>query len=195
VTVLDLSKYLGLIALYLLTANILLGLLTSVRYDTINRWPHRDFNLLNWHNRTGYVAAAVALCHPTMILFSSSAHFRILDLVVPLWSPSQPVANTIGALALYAVAFVLVTSYFRRSIGRKLWRRFHYLAYAAAALVFTHGLLTDPQLKHRRVNPLNGEKVSVEVCIVLVAAGAGMRVRHTIAKRSSRSVVTSRDTT
>jgi len=185
VTVLDLSKYLGLIALYLLTANILLGLLLSVHYDTINRWPHRDFNILNWHNRTGYVAVAVALCHPTTILLSSSAHFRVLDIIVPLWSPSQPLANTIGALSLYVVAFVLVTSYFRRRIGRRLWKRFHYLAYAAAVLVFTHGLLTDPQLKHRPVDPRNAEKVSVEVCILLVAGGAGMRVRHSMAKRSA----------
>lgn len=182
-TVLDLSKYLGLIALYLLTANILLGLLISVRYDTINRWPHRDVNILRWHKRTGYAAVVVALCHPAMILFSSSAHFRILDIVVPLWSPSQPLANMVGALALYAVAFVLVTSYFRRRIGVRLWKRFHYLAYAGAVLVFTHGLLTDPFLKHRRVDPLNVEKMSVEICALLVAGGTGMRVRHSMAKR------------
>src|SRR5437773_2066739 len=100
-TALDLSKYLGLIALYLLTANILLGLLVSVRYNTVRRWPHRHFNIFRWHNRTGYVAVTVALCHPTTILFSSNAHFRILDITVPLWSPSQPLENTIGALALY----------------------------------------------------------------------------------------------
>jgi predicted ferric reductase len=183
-TALELSKYLGLIALYLLTANILLGLLVSMRYNTVKRWPHRHFNLFRWHNRTGYVAVAVALCHPTTILFSSSAHFRFLDIAVPLWSPSQPLENMIGALALYTIAFVVVTSYFRRRIGFRLWKRFHYLAYAAALLFFTHALLTDPQLKHRRVDPLNAEKLSVEVCILLVAGGAGMRVRRSMAKRS-----------
>ncbi len=184
-TALDLSKYLGLIALYLLTANILLGLLVSVRYNTVKRWPHRYYNIFRWHNRTGYVAVAVALSHPTTLLFSSNPHFRVLDITVPLWSPSQPLVNTLGALALYVVAFVLVTSYLRRRIGFRLWKRFHYLAYAAAALFLTHGLLTDPQLKNRRVDPFNAEKVSVEVCILLVAGGAGMRVRHSMAKRSA----------
>lgn len=184
-TALGLAKYLGLIALYLLTANILLGLLVSMRYNTVKRWPHRYFNLFRWHNRTGYVALAVALCHPMTILLSSSAHFRLLDVTVPLWSPSQPLVNTIGALALYTVGFVVTTSYFRRRIGFGLWKRLHFLAYAAALLFFTHGLLTDPQLKQRRLDLLNAEKVSIEACILLVVGGAVLRVRRSMAKRGA----------
>ena len=37
----DLSSYLGLGAITLLTLNILLGLLMSVKYNPVRAWPHR----------------------------------------------------------------------------------------------------------------------------------------------------------
>ena len=182
-TAVTISKFIGLTALYLLTTNILLGLLVSSRYNTVKRWPHRHINIFRWHNRTGYVALGIAICHPVTILFSSTAHFRILDITIPLWSPSQPVENTIGAVALYSVSFVVVTSYFRKRLGFPLWKRFHYVAYASAVLFFVHGLMTDPQLKHRRLDPLDAEKVSVETCILLVAGGTWMRARYAVRTR------------
>ena len=45
----------------------------------------------------------------------------------------QPVINALGALALYLVAFVVATSYFRVEIGRRRWKLLHYTTYAAAA--------------------------------------------------------------
>ncbi len=187
-TPIDISKYIGLAALYLLTTNVLLGLLVSSRYNTKTRWPHRHINIFRWHNRTGYVALVVAAAHPVLILFSSTAKFRVLDITFPLWSPSQPVENTIGAAALYSVAFVVTTSYYRKRLGFKRWKKFHYIAYAAAALFFIHGLFTDPQLKHRPLDPLDAEKVSVEVCIALVIVGTSLRVRHAIAAERLQAV-------
>lgn len=52
--------------------------------------------------------------------------------------------------------------------------------------------MTDPQLKHRRLDPLDAEKVSVEVCILAVAGGVGMRVRYGIATNRSRAVALAR---
>jgi len=42
----DLTTYLGLAGIYLLSVNVLLGLLMSARYNPWKRWPHRRINLL-----------------------------------------------------------------------------------------------------------------------------------------------------
>lgn len=188
-TAVDLSSYVGLVALALLTLNILLGLLISVRYQPKKHWPYRHINTFKIHNWTGYVALSVALLHPVILLFSKTAGFRVLDIAFPVWSPSQPLENTIGATALYCLVLVVVTSYYRVEIGRRLWKRLHYFAYAAAALFFVHGLLTDPHLKNSPFNPLDAEKVLVEVCLGLVAVGIALRTSHALRSHKAKKTL------
>lgn len=178
----DLSGYAGLIGIVLLTINILLGLLISVRYNPKKRFPHRHINIFKIHNWTGYIALCVSLLHPVLLLFSTTAGFRILDVAFPVWSPSQPFENTLGAIAFYTIVFVVVTSYYRVEIGRRLWKRLHYFAYAAAILFFIHGLLTDPHLKNSPFNPLDAEKLLVELCFALVLLGITLRARYAFRK-------------
>lgn len=66
-----------------------------------------------------------------ILLFNKNPRFRILDLVYPVHSPSQPLDNTIGAIALYLLAFVVITSYSRIRLGRHLWKAFHFSIYFA----------------------------------------------------------------
>jgi DMSO/TMAO reductase YedYZ heme-binding membrane subunit len=96
--------------------------------------------------------------------------FRVLDLLIPVWSPLQPVQNSLGAASLYLLALVLVTSLYRLAIGRTWWKRIHWLAYPAALLLFVHGIFTDSELKTGKADLLDGEKVFVELCLVLVLA-------------------------
>ncbi len=176
-TAIDVSSYFALGAISLLTLNILLGLLLSTKYNPVRSWPHRRVNTLKLHNWTGYTALGVALTHPLVILFSSTAHFRFLDIVYPLNAPKQPYVNTLGALALYLLIFTVVTSYFRLEIGRKIWKPFHFATYGLFVLYAAHALLTDPNLKNAPFNPLDAEKIFVELCILLVLAGIAFRVR------------------
>jgi sulfoxide reductase heme-binding subunit YedZ len=182
-TAIDLSSYVALLALSLLTINILLGLLMSVRYSTLRSWPHRQINIFALHNWTGYTALCVAGLHPVLLLFSKTAGFHWFDLLWPLHSPLQPLVNSLGAAAFYCVAIVVGTSYFRVELGRKLWKSLHYTSYAAAALFFTHGILTDPELKNRPTNFLDGEKVFIEGCLLLVLLAVGWRVRYAMKKQ------------
>src|SRR5258708_29865437 len=56
-----LSNDLGLVACFLLTFNLLLGLLLAFRYNPWTHWPHHRFNYFRLHNWTAYVALAVAV--------------------------------------------------------------------------------------------------------------------------------------
>src|SRR5207244_3700451 len=102
----ELSSDVGLVAISLLTANALLGLLLSTKYNPVRRWPHRRINTVLIHNWTGYLALGTALLHPALLLLASRVHFTVVDLVYPVSAPKQPTINTLGALALYATIFV-----------------------------------------------------------------------------------------
>lgn len=176
----DISGDAGLVAITLLTINILLGMLMSTKYNPVRSWPHRRVNTLKLHNWTGYLALAVSAVHPSIILLSSTAHFRLIDIVYPVHAPRQPWINTLGAAALYLLAFTVVTSYFRFEIGRRWWKRMHYVTYALFVLFASHALLTDPALKDLPLDPLDAEKVYVELCILVVVVAIGMRGRWSL---------------
>jgi sulfoxide reductase heme-binding subunit YedZ len=173
----DLSSYFGLTAMTLLTLNILLGLVMSMKYNPVRNWPHRRINTFKLHNWTAYIALTIASIHPVIILFSSTAKFTLFDILYPVHAPKQPWVNVLGALALYALSFVVLTSYFRRELGWRTWKTLHFTAYGVAALFFVHGILTDPTLKDAPIDFLDGEKVYVELCLLLVIVAVAYRVR------------------
>ena len=175
----DISSVAGLIAVGMFTAQILMGLLLSVGYNPIRQWPRqRWIKLFTFHNWLGYIGLATAFIHPLILLFSSTAGFRLFDIVVPIWSPTQPIPNTLGAIGFYLVAFVVLTSFFRRVFGRHRWKQLHYTAYAAAGVFYLHGIWADPLLKNRPVDFIDAEKAYVEGCALLVLTATVMRVRY-----------------
>lgn len=183
-TAIDVSSTLGLCAMYLVTLNILLGLLISTRYNPMRQWPRRRINIFKVHNWNAYLALCVAFLHPATLLLSSTAGFKVGDVLWPLNSPGQTLYNCLGAATFYLLAFVVVTSYFRRRLGHKRWKPLHYAAYATAAVLFVHGILIDPKLKNEPTDFLDGEKVQVELCCVLVIVATAWRVRHGLRKKA-----------
>lgn len=177
-TAIDLSGNLGIAALILLTLNILLGLLISVRYDPLRHWPRRRIDVFQLHNWTGYIALAASVLHPLPLLDSARLPFSWGQVLWPIHAPSQPIENLVGAIGLYLVALVVVTSYFRVVLGRKSWKLIHYASYVAAALFFVHSLLLDPELLGRPVDWLDAEKVVVEVCFLLVVVASIARWKY-----------------
>ena len=164
----------------LFTLNVLLGLLVTTNYNPRRDWPHRKppVPLFRIHNWTAYVAIAVALLHPVILLFVSQPRFGVLDILWPFQSPGQRNYNILGACTLYVMAFVVVTSYFRPKLRHRRWKRLHWFAYLGGAVMFLHGTLIDPNLKNQPTDFLDGEKVLVEICGLLVLAGSIWRLRR-----------------
>ena len=178
-TAIDVSSVVGLVAVGIFTAQILLGLLLSVGYNPIRQWPRLRFaKLFTFHNWLAYIGLSVAFVHPMILLASSTAGFRLFDIAVPIWSPTQPFPNTLGAIAFYLVTFVVVTSYFRTAFGRHRWKLLHYTSYAAALVFYVHGIAADPLLKNRPPDYIDAEKVYVEGCALAVVAATIWRFRY-----------------
>jgi len=187
ITLLDLCAYLGLIAVGAVTLNMLLGTLMVFRYSPVRSWPHRRFNYFRLHNWTGYLALFFATVHPIILLFNKSPHFRIVDLIYPVHSPQQPLENTLGAIALYVVAILIGTSCLRIQLGRHLWKAFHFSVYVGAIALFWHSLFTDPDLKGAPIDWLDGGKVFVEACTVVIVISSLLRWRHARQKAAAAS--------
>jgi predicted ferric reductase len=190
ITVSDLSAYVGLAAVGAITLNMLLGMLMAFRYSPVRQWPHRRFNYFRIHNLSGYVALTVSMLHPVVLLFNKAPRFRAVDLVYPVHSPSQPLENTIGAVALYLIVIVVATSYVRVQLHRRLWKAFHFIIYFAAAGLFWHSIFTDPDLKNSRVAWLDGGKVFVEICALVIVAIGLLRWRYSI-RKARRAIASS----
>jgi sulfoxide reductase heme-binding subunit YedZ len=175
---LDLSSTLGLIATAVLSFNLLLGILLSTAYRRSPLWKRmpalvRRVSLDDLHNWTAYVALALALAHPLLLLVDKSLRYRFADIVLPVSAPHQPVWTLLGSLALYAVIVVIVTTQkvVKRRLGFRAWKNIHLISYGTALLFVIHGIVMDPELKDRPVDWLDGEKLISEICgIVLVAA-------------------------
>jgi hypothetical protein len=105
-----------------------------------------------------------------------------VDVVYPIPSPSQALENTIGAVALYMLAVVVVTSHSRIQLGRRVWKAVHFTVYFAAAAFFWRSVFTDPDLKNSPVDWLDGGKLFIEGCLTQLwsqAWSVGGAVRKT----------------
>jgi predicted ferric reductase len=197
-TLLDFCSYLGLGAAGAAAANLLLGLLISMRYSPMHYWPHRRVNVFALHQWTAYLTILLTLSHPAVLLFLHAPRFRVFDLLLPIQSPLQPWINVAGAAAMYLLLIVFVTSLLRARIGRPIWRKLHYLVFPAAVLLFVHSILTDPDLKDGHPDLLDGGKVFLEilalVCLLAIALRIRMRGKglRSVAVRSAAAASASR---
>ena len=182
---LELSSDVGIVAVFVLTFNILLGLLMGVKYNPWRSWPHRRINYFRIHNWTGYVALTLSVLHVILLLLSTEANFRIVDVLYPMVGPKQPVINTLGAAALYVLIVVVTTSYFRAAIGHDRWRIIHYGTYLTATLFLIHGIWSDPSLKDRPIDYLDAEKAGIEICLLIVVIASFFRWRTAIRRRKA----------
>ncbi|HEY2852451.1 MAG TPA: ferric reductase-like transmembrane domain-containing protein [Gemmatimonadaceae bacterium] len=185
---LELSSDVGIVAVFVLTFNILLGLLMGVKYNPWKSWPHRRINYFRIHNWTGYVALTLSLLHVILLLLSSEAKFRLVDVLYPMVGPKQPVINTLGAAALYVLIVIVVTSYYRAEIGHDRWRIIHYGTYLTATLFLIHGIWSDPSLKDNPIDYLDAEKVGIELCLLIIVVASFFRWRVAFRRRKSLGV-------
>ena len=167
----DISSYLGLAAIGVMTINLVLGLLISLQYSPTHSWPHRHIPLSNLHKCSGYSAVLLVLLHPAILPFTTVVKFTVWDVLLPINAPVQPVVYTIGAASLYLLVFVCVTAFFRSRFKYASWKKLHYASYAVIILFTIHGVLANPTIKEDvPIDWLDAGKIFVEVCALLCTA-------------------------
>jgi len=129
----------GLVALVLLTAVLVLGILGPLRIST-TRWPRFATNSL--HRDLSLLAVAVIAIHVLVSVLDGFASITLIDAVVPFIASYRPLWLGLGALAFDLILALVLTSVVRRRLGYRSWRLVHWLAYASWPVAVLHGLGT-----------------------------------------------------
>jgi sulfoxide reductase heme-binding subunit YedZ len=126
----------GMIALILLTAVVVLGVLVSTRRATPT-WPrfltqslHRDLSLL---------AVAFLALHILTTVLDPYAGIGVQDVAIPFIASYRPYWLGLGVIAAELVVALIVTSLLRATLGFRAWRLVHWLAYISWPIAMLHG--------------------------------------------------------
>lgn len=127
----------GLVTLVLLTASVLLGLLTAGRLRS-ERWPR--FLTQGLHRNVSLLVLVFLGLHVGSTVLDTYTSISLTAAVVPFASSYKAGWLSLGAVALDLLIALVVTSLLRDRLGYRAWRRLHWLAYACWPVAVGHGL-------------------------------------------------------
>jgi sulfoxide reductase heme-binding subunit YedZ len=162
-----LSRATGIVAFVLLTVTVVLGIVTSLRWQSrsiprfVIEYVHR--------NVTALVLALIAI-HVATVVVDGFAPIGWLSAVIPFTSPYRPIWLSLGALGLDLLLAVAVTSWLRHRVGFRVWRFLHWSAYASWLVVLVHALGTGTDTRE-------GWALLIEVgCAAAVVVAVWLRI-------------------
>jgi len=129
----------GVVALLLLTAGVLLGVLTSARWSS-PRWPR--FVVSGLHRNLTLLALAFVVVHVVTTILDGYAPIRLRDAVLPFTSQYRLIWLGLGAVAFDLLLALILTSLFRARIGLRMWKLVHWLAYLSWPVALVHAFGT-----------------------------------------------------
>jgi len=165
-----LARATGAVALILLTASVVLGILGSVRFAAGPRWPR--FALDAVHRDVSLLVIVVLAIHIITSVLDGFAPITLLDGVIPFLTPYRPLWMGLGTLAFDLLLAIAITSLVRRRLGYGAWRAIHWLAYVSWPVAVLHGLGTGSDVKQWWMLALT------VACIVAVLVAVWTRIAH-----------------
>ena len=161
------SRGSGFTALLLLTASVVLGLVTSVRWHTA-AWPR--FVTQNLHRSVSLFAVFFLLIHIATAVIDPFAGLSVRDAVIPAGASYRPLWLGLGVIGAELFVAVLLTSLVRHRLKFTVWRAVHLLAYVSWPVAVLHGIGTGTDASSLWMIAIQG------VCIFAVAGTALWRV-------------------
>jgi sulfoxide reductase heme-binding subunit YedZ len=129
----------GLIALVLLTATIVLGILGPLRISS-NRWPR--FAIRTLHRDLALLSLLIIAIHVVTVVLDGYVQIPLSAAILPVGSAYRPFWMALGAVSFDLLLAIVLTSLLRRQVGDRIWRLVHWLTYASWPLAVAHGLGT-----------------------------------------------------
>jgi methionine sulfoxide reductase heme-binding subunit len=134
-----LTRATGVVALLLITAAVVLGVLSSIRWRS-GRLPR--FLVGGLHRNVTLVAIAFVAVHVVTTVADGYAPVGLRDALIPFVSPYRPLWLGLGAVAFDLLLALVITSFLRMRLGFRMWRAVHWLAYASWPVALMHSLGT-----------------------------------------------------
>ena len=162
-----LTRASGTVSLILLTAALVLGILSTGRVHS-RRWPR--FVVDGIHRSSSLLAVAFLTVHVLTAVLDSFAPISLADAFIPFAGTYRPLWLGLGAVALDLLLAVTVTSLLRRRLGHRRWRAVHWLAYGAWPIAAVHALGTGSDVQ------LGWLQLTCALCGVAVVAAVLARI-------------------
>jgi methionine sulfoxide reductase heme-binding subunit len=163
------SRATGIVALLLLTAVLVLGILVN-RQGRLPGLPR--FAVTDIHRNLSLLTLAFIAIHVLTAVLDTYVHIPLLSAVVPFASGYERLWLGLGAISLDLMLAMIVTSLLRGRMNRVLWRTIHLLAYASWPIAFAHSLGSSKDLQQ-------GWLLYLAVgCALIVAAAVIWRLVH-----------------
>jgi methionine sulfoxide reductase heme-binding subunit len=167
-----LTRSTGAVAVLLLTAAIVLGVIEVERWSTA-RWPR--FVIDSLHRNVALLALVFLVVHILSSVLDSFASISVVDAFVPFVGSYRPFWLGLGAVAFDLILAVILTSLLRARMGFATWRAVHWLTYASWPIALLHGLGTGSDASSSWLLALSVVCVVAVLAAVLTRAIAGWR--------------------
>lgn len=127
----------GIVALVLIAASVLWGLLLSSKYLQGGPKPK---GLLNLHRFLGALSVVFTGIHVIALYLDSYVQFTLFELLVPFASAWEPAPVAAGVVAFWLLLAVQVTSMMMKRLPRQWWKWVHLTSYLLLPLGVLHGI-------------------------------------------------------
>jgi sulfoxide reductase heme-binding subunit YedZ len=134
----------GYAALVLLSAVVVLGLVTSVRWQS-ERWPR--FLTQSLHRNLSLLAVVFLIIHVAASIIDPFAGLSVRDAIVPVGADYRPLWLGLGVIAFELFLAVMISSLLRSHLGWRTWLAIHLLAYASWPVAVLHSIGTGTDTK------------------------------------------------
>ena len=163
------SRATGIVALLLLTAVLVLGVLVN-RQGRLPGLPR--FAVTDIHRNLSLLAVTFIALHVLTAVLDSYVHIPLLSAVIPFASGYERLWLALGAISLDLMLAMIVTSLARGRMNRIVWRAIHLLAYASWPIAFAHSIGSSKDLQQ-------GWMLDLAIgCALIVAAAVIWRLAH-----------------
>jgi sulfoxide reductase heme-binding subunit YedZ len=157
----------GAVSLVLLSAVVVLGVMSSLRFE-VPSWPR--FLTTGLHRNLSLTAVVFLALHIVTAVVDPFTHLGWLAAVVPFSSYYRTFWLGLGVIAFELLIAITVTSLVRGLIGLSAWRAIHWLSYASWPIAVLHGVGTGTDTLSTWMLAIDG------VCIAAVAGSVAARL-------------------
>jgi methionine sulfoxide reductase heme-binding subunit len=151
----------GYTALLLLSASVVLGVLTSSR-ESRRDWPR--FVVQSLHRNVSLLVGLFLVIHILTSVIDPFARLTFVDAFVPFIASYRPLWLGLGVVGFELLIAITATSLMRHRLGWRSWRFVHLFAYVSWPVAVIHGLGTGSDTKSIWA------LVMVAVCVLSVVA-------------------------
>lgn len=125
----------GIISFILLSLSVIVGIVTSLIKNKKLKNLMRSF-----HQSSGWFGFLFAFLHMFLLLFDDYVGYTWKELLIPFTSDNERFLTGLGTLSFWGMLIILLSSDGIKYIGKKWWKKLHYLTIPTYIMSLIHGI-------------------------------------------------------